>query len=169
MASKISNFLARTQEFFFGKSFFLRTHEGFAKNCFLSCHLAILVSLIPFLKGVGCRMASENSNFLARTQEIFFLQTLARRRAGKTKRRTFLPARPRMRDFEISSYTLHPTPLKKGMRDTKMARWQLKMPFFTNPSCVGGRAGKPNAERSCLPARVCEILIFHLPSYTLHP
>ena len=42
--------------FFWAKVFFLRTHEGFAKNGFLSCHLAIFVSLIPFLKGVGCRV-----------------------------------------------------------------------------------------------------------------
>ena len=56
MASEISNFLARTQEIFFGKSFFPRTHEGFAKNAILSCHLAIFVSLFPFLKGVGCRV-----------------------------------------------------------------------------------------------------------------
>ena len=41
---------------------------------------------------------------MARWQlKMAFLQTLARRRAGgKTQRRTFLPARPRMRDFEIS-------------------------------------------------------------------
>ena len=41
---------------------------------------------------------------MARWQlKMAFLQTLARRRAGgKTKRRTFLPTRPRMRDFEFS-------------------------------------------------------------------
>ena len=41
---------------------------------------------------------------MARWQlKMAFLQTLARRRAGgKTQRRTFLPARPRMRDFEFS-------------------------------------------------------------------
>ena len=41
-------------------------------------------------EGVGCNLKWR------------FLQTFARRRAGKTKRRTFLPARPRMRDFEFS-------------------------------------------------------------------
>ena len=41
------------------------------------------------------------------------------------------------------------------------------MQFFVNPSCVGGRAGKPDAERSCPPTRVCEILKFHLTPYTL--
>ena len=60
MASEISNFLARTQEVFLAKVFFLRTHEGFTKNCILSCHLAIFVSLIPFLKGVGCKMKFQN-------------------------------------------------------------------------------------------------------------
>ena len=47
-------------KFFLAKVFFLRTHEGFAKNCILSCHLAIFVSLIPFLKGVGCKMNFQN-------------------------------------------------------------------------------------------------------------
>ena len=32
----------------------------FAKNAILSCHLAIFVSLIPFLKGVGCKMKFQN-------------------------------------------------------------------------------------------------------------
>ena len=68
--------------FFLAKVFFLRTHEGFAKNAILSCHLAIFVSLIPFLKGVGCRMASENS------------KSRIRGRAGRNVRRLFFPARP---------------------------------------------------------------------------
>ena len=82
-------------------------------------------------------------------------------RAGKTKRRTFLPARPRMRDFEFSLAILHPTPLRKGMMDTKMARWQLKMAFFANPSCV--RRKKTFAKKK-FPAYARESLKFHLPS-----
>ena len=90
---------------------------------------------------------------MARWQlKMAFLQTLARRRAGgKTQRRTFLPARPRMRDFEFSLAILHPTPLRKGMRDTKMARWQLKMAFFANPSCV--RRKKTFAKKNFLRTR----------------
>ena len=49
--------------FFLAKVFFLRTHEGFAKNCILSCHLAIFVSLFPFLKGVGCKMKIQNLTY----------------------------------------------------------------------------------------------------------
>ena len=100
---------------------------------------------------------------MARWQlKMAFLQTLVRRRAGgKTRRRTFLPARPRMRDFEFSLAILHPTPLRKGMRDTKMARWQLKKPFFANPSCV--RRKKTFAKKK-FPAYARESLKFHLPS-----
>ena len=104
-------------------------------------------------EGVGCNL------------KWHFCKSLMRRRAGgKTKRRTFLPARPRMRDFEFSLAILHPTPLRKGMRDTKMARWQLKMQFFANPSCV--RRKKTFAQKK-FPAYARESLKFHLTPYTL--
>ena len=63
---------------------------------------------------------------MARWQlEMAFLQPFVRRRAGgKTKRRTFLPARPRMRDFEFSLAILPSYTLKEGNErdeDGKMA------------------------------------------------
>ena len=73
--------------------------RGFAKNGFLSCHLTIFVSLIPFFKGVGCRMASENS------------KSRIRGRAGRNvRRRVFSPARLRTRDLQKRHFKLHPTP-----------------------------------------------------------
>ena len=45
-----------------------------------------------------------------------------------------------------------------------MARWQLKMPFFANPSCV--RRKKTFAKKN-FPAYARESLKFHLTPYTL--
>ena len=71
----------------------------FAKNAILSCHLAIFVSLIPSLKGVGCRMASEKS------------KSHIRGRAGRNvRRRVFPPARLRTRVCKKLHFKLHPTP-----------------------------------------------------------
>ena len=99
MASEISNFLARTQEIFFGKSFFPAYARGICKNCILSCHLAIFVSLIPFLKGVGCRIASENS------------KSRIRGRADRNVRRRGFPARPPTHEsLQKRHFKLHPTP-----------------------------------------------------------
>ena len=98
-------------------------------------------------EGVGCNL------------KCSFLQ-ISRAYAGKK----LLPKKiscVRARKFEISSYTLHPTPLRKGKRDTKMARWQLKMAFFANPSCV--RRKKTFAKKK-FPAYARESLKFHLPS-----
>ena len=95
---KFQTFSRVRRKFFFAKVFFLRTHEGFAKNCILSCHLAIFVSLIPFLKGVGCRMASEKS------------KSHIRGRAGRNVRRLVFPARLRTRDLQKLHFKLHPTP-----------------------------------------------------------
>ena len=95
---KFQTFSRVRRKFFLAKVFFLRTHEGFAKNCILSCHLAIFVSLIPFLKGVGCRMASENS------------KSHIRGRAGRNVRRLVFPARLRARDLQKLHFKLHPTP-----------------------------------------------------------
>ena len=99
MASEISNFLARTQEIFFGKSFFPAYARGICKNAILSCHLAIFVSLFPFLKGVGCRMASEIS------------KSHIRGRAGRKVRRLVFPARPpTCESLQKLHFKLHPTP-----------------------------------------------------------
>ena len=77
-----------------------------------------------------------------------FLQ-IPRAYAGKK----LLPKKNFLRTREkVWNFILHPTSLRKGMRDTKMARWQLKMAFFANPSHVGGRAGKAK-RRTFLPAR----------------
>ena len=85
----------------FGVWFFppARLRARVCKNAILSCHLAIFVSLIPFLKGVGCRMASENS------------KSRIRGRAGRNvRRRVFPPARLRTRDLQKRHFKLHPTP-----------------------------------------------------------
>ena len=95
---KFQTFSRVRRNFFLAKVFFLRTHEGFAKNCILSCHLAIFVSLIPFLKGVGCRMASEKS------------KSHIRGRAGTFGVWFFPPARLRTRDLQKLHFKLHPTP-----------------------------------------------------------
>ena len=132
---KVQTFSRVRRKFFLAKVFFLRTHEGFAKNCILSCHLAIFLSLIPFLKGVGCNL------------KCSFCKSLVRRRAGKPDaERSCPPAYARFWNF-----ILHPTPLRKGKRDTKMARWQLKMAFFANPSCV--RRKKTFAKKNFLRTR----------------
>ena len=96
---KFQTFSRVRRKFFLAKVFFLRTHEGFAKNAILSCHLAIFVSLIPFLKGVGCRMASENS------------KSHIRGRAGRNVRRLVFPARPpTCESLQKLHFKLHPTP-----------------------------------------------------------
>ena len=96
---KFQTFSRVRRKFFWAKVFFLRTHEGFAKNGFLSCHLAIFVSLIPFLKGVGCRMASEKS------------KSHIRGRAGRNVRRLVFPARPpTCESLQKLHFKLHPTP-----------------------------------------------------------
>ena len=84
----------------FGVWFFPPAYvRGFAKNAILSCHLAIFVSLFPFLKGVGCRMASENS------------KSRIRGRVGRNvRRRVFPPARLRARVCKKRHFKLHPTP-----------------------------------------------------------
>ena len=49
----------------FGVWFFppARLRARVCKNAILSCHLAIFVSLIPFLKGVGCKMKFQNLSY----------------------------------------------------------------------------------------------------------
>ena len=71
--------------------------RGFAKNAILSCHLAIFVSLIPFLKGVGCKMKFQNLAYAggqAGTFGVWFSRPPAYAR-GICKKRHF---------------KLHPTP-----------------------------------------------------------
>ena len=84
----------------FGVWFFppARLRARVCKNAILSCHLAIFVSLIPFLKGVGCRMASENS------------KSRIRGRAGRNVRRLVFPARLRAKVCKKRHFKLHPTP-----------------------------------------------------------
>ena len=84
----------------FGVWFFppARLRARVCKNAILSCHLAIFVSLIPFLKGVACRMASENS------------KSHIRGRAGRNvRRRVFPPAYARGICKKLH-FKLHPTP-----------------------------------------------------------
>ena len=70
--------------------------RGFAKNAILSCHLAIFVFLIPFLKGVGCKMKFQNLAYAG----------------GQERSASGFPARPPTHEgFAkncILSYTLHP-------------------------------------------------------------
>ena len=66
----------------------------FAKNAILSCHLAIFVSLIHFLKGVGCKMK---------------FQTFSRVRRKNFFGKSFFPAYARG-ICKKRHFKLHPTP-----------------------------------------------------------
>ena len=151
---KFQTFSRVRRKFFFGKSFFPAYVRGFAKNAILSCHLAIFVSLFPFLKGVGWQVKIQNLAYAggqAGTFGVWF----------------FPPARLRARVCKNAILSCHLAifvslfPFLKGV-GCRMASEKSK-------SHIRGRAGRNVRRRVFPPAYARGICKNAILSYTLHP